>query len=295
MVYMARKIGRAAWVLCMLSWLGRPAAAQSYRDFSREAGFVDYLQDKGLYEDAVVALNEIRVPALDPPQLDSLRYLKGWSFYNLKRLDSSSYYLDQVTPASALFAKSAFFGAYNHIYLGQYPQAVSTLDRIPAVGDTAEILRFERAGVALLDRDRAAFDSLSGQFSYELYALSAQEKNLVDYHQQLTGIRNKSPFLAGLFSAILPGAGKVYAGKPYQGISTLFPLTALALLTHESYRKRGPHSAEFYLFGSLMTVFYVGNIWGSVFSVKIKRQEDENLIHQKVLLDLQIPLRTIFD
>jgi hypothetical protein len=39
----------------------------------------------------------------------------------------------------------------------------------------------------------------------------------------------------------------------------------------------------------------VGNIWGSVFTVKIKKREDEQLVRQKVLLDLQIPLRTIFN
>lgn len=296
MVYMASKITRRILGVCCLLWMtGNLQAQSNRRPFHQEAAFIRYLQDKELYGDALVALNELDPGKLDPIERDSVSYLKGWSFYNLKHLDSSAFYLARVRPGSALFVKSGFFGAYNNIYLGRYDRAKAVLDRIPAIGDTAEIVRFERAGMALLQKDYDAFDSLHQDFSYNLYALSAQEQHFQDYEQQLRNLKHKSPLVAGVLSAVIPGAGKVYAGKLYQGIATLFPMAALALLTNESYHKRGPNSAEFYVFGSLLTVFYVGNIWGSVFSVKIKRREDENLVDQKVLLDLQIPLRTIFN
>lgn len=296
MVYLASKIIRQITaVLCLLVLTNMAHSQVPVRPFNQEAAFINYLQDKAQYEDALIALNELHLGLLNLAQRDSIYYLKGWSFYNLKRLDSSAFYLSQVTPASPLFGKSRLFGAYNNIYLGRYRQADRLLDRIPPRGDTAEMVVFEKAGMALLQRDFGRFDSLKGYFSYNLYALSAQEKNLLGYASTLKGRKHRSPAVAGLLSAVIPGAGKVYAGKPYQGIASLFPIAALALLTNESYRKRGPESAEFYIFGSLLTVFYVGNIWGSVFTVKIKRKEDENLVHQKVLLDLQIPLRTLFD
>jgi len=281
--------------LCVAATAGNLQAQTPRRSFDDEAAFVGYLQDKGLYSDAVAALDEMNPLALAPAQKDSFRYLKGWSFYNLKQLDSSAWYLTRVTPSSLLFQKSSFFGAYNHIYLGDYRLASQVLDRIGTRGDTAEMVSFEKAGMALLTKDYGAYDSLSRMFTGKLYAFSAQEKNFRGYRDQLSRMGHKSPWVAGLLSAVVPGAGKVYAGKPYQGISSLFPIAALALLTHESYRKRGPRSAEFYAFGSLLTVFYVGNIWGSVFTVKIKKREDEQLVSQKVLLDLQIPLRTIFN
>ncbi|MGH2644095.1 MAG: hypothetical protein ACRDE2_09115, partial [Chitinophagaceae bacterium] len=158
-----------------------------------------------------------------------------------------------------------------------------------------EIKYFEQAGLSLLEKNYAAFDTLSNKFSYNFYALSAQEKRFSSYKEQLLGIKKRSPVVAGLMSAIIPGAGKIYAGKTYQGIASFLPIAALALLTNESYHKRGPHSAEFYGFGALLTVFYVGNIWGSVFAVKINREGHEKSINQKILFDLQIPLRTIFN
>lgn len=271
------------------------ADAQLQRPFNRDVKFVEYLQGRELHKEALIALNEIPLQYLNPSQIDTFNFLKGWGFYNLKSLDSSASYLLRVSKMSPYFMKSRFFGAYNLIYLKKYNEAVIVLGAIPDSPSVKEIKHFEKAGISLLKNNFAGFDSISAKFSYNSYALTAQEKNFQTYKNQLIDFKKKSPVVAGLMSAVIPGSGKIYAGKTYQGIASMLPIAALALLTNESYHKRGPRSAEFYIFGSLLTVFYVGNIWGSVFSVKITREEHEKLIHQKVLLDLQIPLRTIFN
>lgn len=242
-----------------------------------------------------MAIDEIDVQPLNRHQIDTLNYLKGWSFYNMKVLDSSAHYLSGVNEGSGYYLKSRFFSAYNYTYLAQYARALPILQTLPDTGFIPETGYFEQSGIALLQHDYGRFDSLKQHFSYGNYALAAQEKNFLAYRGQLEDIRKRSPFLAGAMSAVIPGSGKIYAGKTLQGIAAILPVTALGLLTAESYHKRGPHSAEFYVFGSLLTVFYVGNIWGSVFAVKINKEEHEKLVHRKVLLDLQIPLRTLFN
>lgn len=271
-------------------------AQQLKRPFHDDMRFIQYLQDKDQYQSAIIALNEIPDAALNLSQQDSLNYLKGWSFYNIKSLDSSSFYLLKVDTSFALYFKSRFFGAYNYIYLQHYNEATKVLGNLAGMNPINEETKyFEQAGIALMKKNYPAFDTLSNKFSYDFYALSAQEKRFLNYKVQLQEIKKRSPLVAGLMSAIIPGTGKIYAGKTFQGIASMLPIAALALLTNESYHKRGPHSAEFYGFGTLLTVFYVGNIWGSVFAVKINREDHEKVIYQKVLFDLQIPLRTIFN
>lgn len=272
-----------------------PVCAQLRRPFGDDVKFIQYLQQKDLYKDAALALNEISPGYLDNYQVDTLNYLKGWNYYNMKSLDSSAHYLSLVKEGSPFYLKSRFFGAYNYIYLKQYAKATRILNSLSKHDSTTEVKDFEMSGIALLKKDYAAFDSLKQSFSYTIYALTSQETNFSNYKKGLMNVPKKSPVIAGLMSAVVPGSGKIYAGKTLQGIASMLPIAALALLTNESYHKRGPKSAEFYAFGSLLTVFYVGNIWGSVFAVKINREEHEKLIHQKVLLDLQIPLRTIFN
>ncbi|MEO6916521.1 MAG: hypothetical protein ABI151_13580, partial [Chitinophagaceae bacterium] len=100
---------------------------------------------------------------------------------------------------------------------------------------------------------------------------------------------------AGVYSAILPGAGKFYAGKKKQGIAAFLPILSLGVVTYESYRKSGIKSARTLAFGSLFSLFYVGNIWGSVLSVKIKEKEFYREYDNKILFDLHIPLRNLYN
>ena len=285
-------------LLCLFTLFvsGNIYAQKLKRLFQNDVSFIQYLQNQGQYQNAIIALDEIPVMALNSGQRDSVNYLKGWSYYNIKSLDSSSFYLLKVDTSFALYFKSMFFGAYNNIYMLHYAKAEAILNGLDHLYPiNKETKYFEQAGLALLKKDYNSFDTLSSKFSYDFYALTAQEKRFSIYKAGLLGIKNRSPFLAGLMSAVIPGTGKIYAGKTYQGIASMLPIAALALLANESYHKRGPHSAEFYGFGALLTVFYVGNIWGSVFAVKINREDYEKSIHQKILFDLQIPLRTIFN
>jgi hypothetical protein len=60
-------------------------------------------------------------------------------------------------------------------------------------------------------------------------------------------------------------------------------------------RKDGVSSPRFIIYGSLFSLFYIGNIWGSALSVKIKRQEFNEKIDEQILFDMHIPLRTLFN
>ncbi len=41
-------------------------------------------------------------------------------------------------------------------------------------------------------------------------------------------------------------------------------------------------------------LFIVANIWGSVLAVKLVRNEKKDAIQNQILLDMHIPLRTLF-
>ena len=87
----------------------------------------------------------------------------------------------------------------------------------------------------------------------------------------------------------------MYAGKVGQGIAGLLSTSLFGLQAYEAYRKDGLNSARFIIFGGLFSAFYVANIWGSVFTVKLRRDEFNNAVNKAILVDLHIPLRTIFN
>ena len=84
----------------------------------------------------------------------------------------------------------------------------------------------------------------------------------------------KSPFLAGSMSALIPGLGKVYAGKPRQGVMAFVTSVVLGWQAVEGYQNGGVNDPRFIIFGSLFAIHYVGNIWGSAVAVSVNYQNN---------------------
>lgn len=265
-------------------------------DFSREIQFAAYLQDKELFKEAQHVLGKIDISLLHQYQRDTLFYMSGWGAYMNKQLDTAVCYLLKVSPSYPLYNKSRFFAGYSQAYQAkpglskEIIQALSLTDSVEK-----EMQGFQLAGLALLQRDYHLFEQLKTRFTYSYYAFQKEEYNLEAYHKKLSSYRQKSPLLAGIYSALIPGAGKFYAGKKKQGIAAFLPVFSLGLVTYEAYRKGGAGSAGFIVFGSLFSVFYIGNIWGSALSVKIKQQEFYREYDNKILFDLHIPLRNLYN
>jgi len=96
-------------------------------------------------------------------------------------------------------------------------------------------------------------------------------------------------------SSLIPGLGKIYAGKIGQGISSFLTCSMFALIGIEQYNKRGLSDYRTIIASSLFTIFYIGNIWGSYFSVLIAEKEYNNAINKNILFNIHIPLRNFYN
>ncbi len=74
---------------------------------------------------------------------------------------------------------------------------------------------------------------------------------------------DRSPVMAGILSAIIPGAGEWYAGLPGNGIFTFF---VVSFLGAGSYYLHSISSPAFYIVFPLTLLFYTGNIYGAITS-----------------------------
>jgi len=286
------------WMILLLlfcSLTPRTLRAQQF-PFSKELRFAQYLQDKDEWKEAIRVLEQLDTSDLTRDQKDSLNYLLGWAAYTIKELEKAGYYLLSVSEASPQYYKSRFFSAYCQTFLGRTDTARAILESVaPWDSVQRELRNLQFAGLALLKRDYAAWPALRAQFTYSSYVFSKEEQKMEGYYTKLSGFRRRSPLLAGLYSALVPGLGKVYAGKKKQGIAAFLPIVSLAALTYEAYRKDGVKSARFIGFGTLFSVFYIGNIWGSTLAVRIKRNEFYKEYDNKILFDMHIPLRNFFN
>ena len=253
--------------------------------------FIYHLIKSNDFDEALIELNFLS----GKTQSDSLYYMKGWALYSLKQLSSSSESFQNVTKESTFYHKSQFFAAYNYAHTKNYASAKQVLQQIELDNKLDQLRQFEYSGIALLERDFEAYENKRIKSDAILPALQTEVANLNKLHSTIMNRKPKKMWLAGLMSAIVPGSGKIYAGKTGEGIASMLMVTSTGLVTWENHRKLGLKNFKTILFGSIFTVFYVGNIYGSVFSVKISNEEFNHEMDQKILFNIHIPLRNIFN
>jgi TM2 domain-containing membrane protein YozV len=267
---------------------------QPVSSFHQEIRFVNHLLSRGSYNEASFVLETI-IPE-NRFQEDSLNYLTGWVLYSLKDLDASVFYLRKVNPDSPFYKKSTFFAAYNLAYLNQIDSSRIFLNRFSeSESNTIRAMEnFQRAGISLLDRQLDDYRNYSSSFNGAFGVMSREEEKFNEYYERIKSQPKRSPVVAGLMSAALPGLGKLYAGKPAEAISGFLYVGAMMATTYDFYNRQGLKSPLFIISAGLTSIFYIGNIWGSAIAVNRTKQEFNYEIDQRILLDMHIPLRNLF-
>ncbi len=77
----------------------------------------------------------------------------------------------------------------------------------------------------------------------------------------------KSPIKAALFSAIIPGSGKIYTDEIGDGIYAFLLTGLFAFLAYDNFQAE--HDFRAWLFAGLSAGFYAGNVYGSYASAQI--------------------------
>jgi len=260
-----------------------------------ELPFIEHLINKGYYNEVIHLIDRDSLN-YRPGQQDSLNYYKGWAHYSLKNLEQSTKSLLKVGNESPFYLKSHFFAGYNQTFLENYAEARKIISQMNVRDETnMSLVNFELSGI----------DLLQGNWSKAKEQLQLVNPNIATLNQQVAALgqvckeqethRSKSPLLAGVMSCIIPGSGKIYAGKTGEGIASMIATTGFGLITWENYRKLGIGHAKTIFFGSIFVANYVSNIYGSVVSVRIIKNEYQDVLHNQILFQLHIPLRNFFE
>lgn len=266
-------------------------------NFQKEISFYKYLADKNELHEAEWVLQSISINYLTKAQLDSLNFEKGWFYYTQKKLDSSNTYLKKVTQQDARFTKATFFCSYNYAHLKQYELAVKTIASVDTANtDIAVLKTFHISGLLLLQRNYKLFDSITAQSKQAIFQTETEQEKFQQLKFSMCHTKPKSVFIAGSLSAMIPSLGKLYCGKKKLGIGSFLPIISMGILTLEAFNKGGINgNTRFWIYGTLFTTFYIGNIVGSIQLAKIVNKQRQNFYDNQILFNLHIPLRNMFN
>jgi tetratricopeptide (TPR) repeat protein len=122
--------------------------------------------------------------------------------------------------------------------------------------------------------------TLCGIDSGEIGSDRATQLLLGIAHQGLK-LPYKNRLLAGLFSTVIPGTGKLYAGRWNDGLYSLILVGMTAWQTYDGFSDHGLHSIKGWIYAPIASTLYLGNIYGSVVAVRLyNRGLEDKLISQ---------------
>jgi tetratricopeptide (TPR) repeat protein len=96
--------------------------------------------------------------------------------------------------------------------------------------------------------------------------------------------RLKKPYVASALSAVVPGSGKLYAHRGWDGIFSFLLIGIMSLQAYAGYEKNGLLSGRCITFGLLGLSFYAGNIYGSYNAALLYNQSFRTALTDRVNL-----------
>ena len=269
-------------------------AAQDNR-FSRDIRFVNYLIDKTMFKEANLSLTTIDTENIAQARIDTLHFYKGLTALYLNDTLNAIKNFNEVSANCSCFYKALIANSYLQSTRHQYNMSEKMLKIARTSKDTVtcSIANLLLAGNSLLTNNNSLFLAYKKAIDTTNPIINVATINLNKAYQNKNNTKRKSIFLSGLLSTIVPGSGKLYAGKPAEALGAFIPIASLGLLAAESYNKAGIKSVSFISFASLFTIFYLGNIWGSMSAVKIRNASIEINYEKNISINMLIPVKNL--
>ena len=268
-------------VVLILLLYGNILVANSQDLFNYENSFryAKHLYAKGDYNDAITELNRCIFLSSEKGKIDVLGML-------LTSYRKTGQYAEMLEASKSLYPE------------GNYPDAVKTEMHYSFIlsnelhfgshflsnnhfSSPLQQVKFDVAYNVFENRYQEALNRLN-QFN------PANDEGKL-FNQQVTvmlneanSIRYKSPFIAGMFSAIIPGAGKFYANRKKDAIFSFVLTVAAAYQSYRAFNKNGIGSVVGWVYGGLASGFYIGNIYGSVQAAKKTNQFVNDKYHDQI-------------
>ena len=176
-------------------------------------------------------------------------------------------------PDSQLVNSAHYQIGVSYFLMEQFQQSVNYLDRaVPRIADVRyRAVSQELIGLSYLLQKRwlEADKIFNGLKESGVAKVRENARQYQNYAVQGTQLPSRSPFLAGILSTIVPGAGRLYTGRIGDALTSLFTISLTGWQAYDGFRRDGLSSAKGWGFGALSGIFYVGNIYGSVISARV--------------------------
>ena len=242
-----------------------PENVRRFADFLYEQG--DYLRAAGEYE---------RYLFYQPQESEQLRYqiARCYRFAGQTEHALQNFQMLLQTHPESRFASRVYYQIGATYFLAdQFERSARFLqETLPRITDTQQHAEAEQLiGLSYLMQKQwskagEVFRTLQGS---EVASVSQKAIVYHNFAEAGADLSTRSPFLAGILSTIVPGAGRLYTGTLGDAFTSLFIVGLTGWQAYDGFQRDGLSSVKGWTLGTLSGIFYVGNIYGSVISARV--------------------------
>ena len=279
-----RYVGCALY-LVFLSPFPLPAAAV-------ESSFADSLFQEGDYLNAAHEYKRLLFLHPDTPQIDFIAFRIAASYQNAGRLENAigAYQLLIDTyPKSILVERAKNNIAQCHVLSGDSEQGLASLKRFLAEHKGSSLAPRAQFTIGMLHVDKGEWTQASRALSdvYSTYPESSFAKvsdRLARTVKNADTLPHRSPTVAGVLSALIPGSGQVYSGRTVDG---LYTFVSIVVLGSASFYYADQERYEVAIPVGVLSMFFYGNgIYQSIQSAQVfnaqHRAQFRNQLQQEI-------------
>ena len=258
-------------------------------DIKKNLSFADYLFNEKKYdESATEYLRVLHLYEIDKKDKNYLNYKIGLSLSKANKYRVAGKYfnfcLDNKDDTS-MFNKALVNHSYNFFKIGNYLKSNKIIDEYKE-NDKDKLLNSLQLCNYFFLKDKKHQSLLKQKLNSNIPYIPNVKQRL----EKMIKTKYKSPLIGGLMSAIIPGSGRIYAGRFKEGVQSIVSFASITYLAYDGFKKSGIKSLRGWLFSSISTLLYIGNISGSVLAVKIRNRAIDNRFRESIELELNVKI-----
>ena len=234
-----------------------------------QLGLADAFLAEGEYYRAITEYKKFLFLFPDSGKADYALFGVGTAYYRGEEYEPAARTFATVLEKygkGAHAAPSAFFGGVSLWKLGSFDRAEAAFERVAVLNPASEYAPLSLIGKSLLSYDARNVAGCRMELarfldSYPQDTRAERVRQTITLLDRDEVVPLKSPAVAGVMSAVVPGSGYMYAGRYGDGVvalivNGLFIAGTVAAIHQENY-------AVAAIVGGIGLPFYVGNIYGS--------------------------------
>jgi len=194
---------------------------------------------------------------------DTIRFKIALAFSSMDEHTNALKNFNKLSEASQLYQLSQIEKLKSFFKLKLFPQLSSKVSEIHNLKSEYSLSADKILNISYLLNNY----SIPSEKLF-LEPFNDQEKPIVqNFYLRKTNPDYKSEILAGIYSAIIPGLGKIYTENYSDGITAFLVTGIFSYLAYTNFEHN--HLTRAWIFTATGAGFYAGNIYGSIASAQI--------------------------